>query len=139
MPHLVFCSSGRKLVWSPEEDALFVQKWKEGASGKELSYLFKTTPQNISRKASKLGLARTNVKSITKILREEMHVLEELSRHKDFSRKLVSKRFNAKNSYLDILFDTCVAIQARDALKANLGIDVVITPSGRLKNVSKKP
>ncbi len=135
MPHLVFCSSGRKLVWSPEEDALLHKAKEQGRLWKDVAKELNVGPRSVNRRAKTLGLTRANGQTVTRILREEFHVLEKLALQKNYSRKLVEHTFNIKRNYVDILHDVIILIQARQALKDNLGIDARITPSGRLKRL----
>jgi hypothetical protein len=135
MPHLVFCSSGRKLVWTPEEDALLHKAKEQGRLWKDVAKELKVGPRSVNRRAKTLGLTRSNGQTVTRILREEFHVLEKLALQKNYSRKLVEHTFNIKRNYVDILHDVIILIQARQAVKDNLGIDARITPSGRLKRL----
>jgi hypothetical protein len=135
MPHLVFCSSGRKLVWTPEEDALLHKAKEQGRLWKDVAKELNVGPRSVNRRAKTLGLTRANGQTVTRILREEFHVLEKLALQKNYSRKLVEHTFNIKRNYVDILHDVIILIQARQAVKDNLGIDARITPSGRLKRL----
>jgi hypothetical protein len=133
MPELVFCSSGRKLVWSQAEDAMLFKAKEQGRLWKDVAKELGESPRSVNRRAKALGLTRANGQTVTRILREEFHVLEKLASQKNYSRKIVEHTFNIKRNYVDILHDVIILIQARDAVRDNLGIEAKITPSGRLK------
>jgi hypothetical protein len=133
MPQLVGCTSGYKLSWTAEEDALLHSAKAQGRLWKDVAKELGVGPRSVNRRAKSLGLTRANGQTVTRILREEFHVLEKLSKQPNYSRKVVEHTFNIKRNYVDILHDVIILIQARDAVRDNLGIEAKITPSGRLK------
>lgn len=122
-------------MWTPEEDALLHKAKEQGRLWKDVAKELNVGPRSVNRRAKTLGLTRANGQTVTRILREEFHVLEKLALQKNYSRKLVEHTFNIKRNYVDILHDVIILIQARQAVKDNLGIDARITPSGRLKRL----
>lgn len=133
MPVMMSGRRGRYLHWTPEEDAVLIQRHKDGHLFKDIANDFGIKYKAVHRRAVVLGIARRNGATISRILREEFHKLEKLAKEGKYSREDVMHMFNISRNYADILHDVIILIQARDAVKQNIGIDAVITPRGRLK------